>query len=174
MIVLTIGKSTIWPRLNICKSHRIFVARLDLSGYYRSVSNMECSPAKRILEKTEEVAAVRDTIPQVAKRPRIETLSMAIIFLIFLTIYLDDDDLALQTEQETHNATLSNKKKHRSTEKGKDGRKNFRRNRNEEDTNRVQDGTLVNEDCPKAPRLPKRQCGLLIGFCGSGYSGMQM
>lgn len=27
---------------------------------------------------------------------------------------------------------------------------------------------------PKTPRLPKRQCALLIGFCGSGYSGMQM
>ncbi|KXN92408.1 tRNA pseudouridine synthase 1 [Leucoagaricus sp. SymC.cos] len=27
---------------------------------------------------------------------------------------------------------------------------------------------------PKAPRLPKRQCALLIGFCGSGYSGMQI
>ena len=26
---------------------------------------------------------------------------------------------------------------------------------------------------PKAARLPKRQCALLIGFCGSGYSGMQ-
>ncbi|KAG5647483.1 hypothetical protein DXG03_009418 [Asterophora parasitica] len=29
-------------------------------------------------------------------------------------------------------------------------------------------------DQPKAPRLPKRQCALLIGFCGSGYSGMQI
>lgn len=27
---------------------------------------------------------------------------------------------------------------------------------------------------PKAPRYPKRQCALLLGFCGSGYSGMQM
>ncbi|KAF9454250.1 pseudouridine synthase [Macrolepiota fuliginosa MF-IS2] len=27
---------------------------------------------------------------------------------------------------------------------------------------------------PKMPRLPKRQCALLIGFCGSGYSGMQI
>ncbi len=26
----------------------------------------------------------------------------------------------------------------------------------------------------KAPRLPKRQCALLIGFCGDGYHGMQM
>jgi hypothetical protein len=24
------------------------------------------------------------------------------------------------------------------------------------------------------PRLPKRQCALLIGFCGTGYNGMQM
>lgn len=27
---------------------------------------------------------------------------------------------------------------------------------------------------PKAPKLPKRQCALMMGFCGSGYSGMQM
>jgi hypothetical protein len=27
---------------------------------------------------------------------------------------------------------------------------------------------------PKLPRLPKRQCALLVGFCGSGYNGMQM
>lgn len=27
---------------------------------------------------------------------------------------------------------------------------------------------------PKGPRLPKRQCALLIGFCGSAYNGMQM
>ncbi|KAF9054508.1 pseudouridine synthase [Panaeolus papilionaceus] len=27
---------------------------------------------------------------------------------------------------------------------------------------------------PKAPRYPKRQCALLMGFCGSGYSGMQI
>lgn len=25
----------------------------------------------------------------------------------------------------------------------------------------------------RGPRLPKRQCALLLGFCGSGYSGMQ-
>lgn len=32
----------------------------------------------------------------------------------------------------------------------------------------------VKEEGPKAIRLPKRQCALLIGFCGSGYSGMQI
>jgi hypothetical protein len=30
------------------------------------------------------------------------------------------------------------------------------------------------EQVQKAPRLPKRQCALLIGFCGMGCSGMQM
>jgi len=27
---------------------------------------------------------------------------------------------------------------------------------------------------PKEPRLPKRQCALMLGFCGSGYRGMQL
>ena len=30
------------------------------------------------------------------------------------------------------------------------------------------------EEGPKAVRYPKRMCTLLMGFCGSGYSGMQM
>jgi tRNA pseudouridine38-40 synthase len=30
------------------------------------------------------------------------------------------------------------------------------------------------EEVEKAPRLPKRQCALLLGFAGTGYSGMQM
>jgi tRNA pseudouridine38-40 synthase len=32
----------------------------------------------------------------------------------------------------------------------------------------------LEEDNVKAPRLPKRQCALLIGFCGTGCNGMQM
>lgn len=56
-------------------------------------------------------------------------------------------------------------------EEKKSGRRGRRGTRNDEATEgeprSVQDG-------PKAPRLPKRQCALLIGFCGSGYSGMQM
>ncbi|KZT10155.1 tRNA pseudouridine synthase [Laetiporus sulphureus 93-53] len=31
-----------------------------------------------------------------------------------------------------------------------------------------------NSEEPKAPRLPKRHCALLIGFCGSGFNGMQI
>lgn len=31
-----------------------------------------------------------------------------------------------------------------------------------------------NPDQPRAPRLPKRQCAVLIGFSGTNYAGMQM
>ena len=43
-----------------------------------------------------------------------------------------------------------------------------------------EDGTVNTEDNlaedgkEKEARLPKRRCALLIGFCGSGYRGMQM
>ena len=56
-----------------------------------------------------------------------------------------------------------------------------RRSRNEEDEERRRKGTLLlptttgeMEPPTKALRLPKRQCALLLGFCGSGYRGMQM
>jgi tRNA pseudouridine38-40 synthase len=56
---------------------------------------------------------------------------------------------------------------------GKTRRTSERRNRRG-----TRNEPTVGEDAgasvPKAPRLPKRQCALLIGFCGSGYSGMQM
>ncbi|KAH9919946.1 pseudouridine synthase [Amylocystis lapponica] len=57
-------------------------------------------------------------------------------------------------------------KSKRSKEKGGKG-KDYRRGTRAEPTSR--DSTA-----PKAPRLPKRQCALLIGFCGAGYSGMQI
>lgn len=37
------------------------------------------------------------------------------------------------------------------------------------------DGEVGREEKEKSePRLPKRQCALMLGFCGSGYSGMQL
>lgn len=38
---------------------------------------------------------------------------------------------------------------------------------------RTEDAERQNNDEPKAPRLPKRACALLIGFSGAGYNGMQ-
>jgi tRNA pseudouridine38-40 synthase len=35
-------------------------------------------------------------------------------------------------------------------------------------------GDAVGNSTPKVPRLPKRQCALLIGFCGTECNGMQM
>lgn len=78
--------------------------------------------------------------------------------------------------------TVSKKSKHDSRRnnrsgKGKDNKKGRRRGtRNEEDANEIE-GLGVSgsgEPVVKTPRLPKRQCALLIGFCGTGCNGMQM
>lgn len=58
-------------------------------------------------------------------------------------------------------------------ESKKDGRHRRRQLPNEEDANKVDEAT-GQEEGPKPPRYPKRQCALLVGFCGSGYSGMQI
>ncbi|KAG5635784.1 hypothetical protein H0H81_010127 [Sphagnurus paluster] len=65
--------------------------------------------------------------------------------------------------------------------KRKNARPNSGKSKKEEKRvgRRSRRGTRNDEDAeengqPKAPRLPKRQCALLIGFCGSGYSGMQI
>ncbi|EKM81690.1 hypothetical protein AGABI1DRAFT_118781 [Agaricus bisporus var. burnettii JB137-S8] len=64
--------------------------------------------------------------------------------------------------------------------KGKDTKKKGRRDRRATSYHKENkggestwEGTETPEG-PKLPRLPKRQCALLIGFCGSGYNGMQM
>lgn len=43
---------------------------------------------------------------------------------------------------------------------------------NANDNDAGDNGTSTSSE--KTPRLPKRQCALLIGYCGSGCSGMQM
>lgn len=61
--------------------------------------------------------------------------------------------------------------KRKEKEGKKSERRGYRGTRNDEVTE-GEPGSV--QGGPKAPRLPKRQCALLIGFCGSGYSGMQM
>ena len=38
---------------------------------------------------------------------------------------------------------------------------------------RTEDAERQCSEGPKAPRLPKKACALLIGFSGAGYNGMQ-
>ncbi|KAG6866591.1 hypothetical protein C0991_002079 [Blastosporella zonata] len=55
-----------------------------------------------------------------------------------------------------------------------DDKKAGRRRRGTRNEEAAAEGTAIASGEPKAPRLPKRQSALLIGFCGSGYSGMQI
>jgi hypothetical protein len=57
--------------------------------------------------------------------------------------------------------------------KGKEkGWKNI--GRNSRRGTRPEGGVEAAGDGDKTPRFPKRQCALLIGFCGTGCNGMQM
>ena len=73
----------------------------------------------------------------------------------------ENPDFGLDKESRTPEAT------HKS-QKGKQNEKNRGRRRGtrpqvEEHANR-----------PRTPRLPKKQCAILIGFLGTNYAGMQM
>ena len=72
-----------------------------------------------------------------------------------------------------HGRPRPKRERNQDKESKKDGRRRRRQMRNEEDANKVDEAT-GQEEGPKALRYPKRQCALLVGFCGSGYSGMQM
>jgi len=51
---------------------------------------------------------------------------------------------------------------------------NRERNARSRKASRLHMSRRTEEGTSKAPRLPKRQCALMIGFCGTGCNGMQM
>ncbi|OJT07586.1 tRNA pseudouridine synthase 1 [Trametes pubescens] len=61
-------------------------------------------------------------------------------------------------------------KKGKDREKEKDFLKTFRKGTRPDGEEAVK----AENGEPKAPRLPKRPCALLLGFCGDGYNGMQI
>ncbi|KAF9006061.1 pseudouridine synthase [Cyathus striatus] len=74
---------------------------------------------------------------------------------------------------ESSSTQLQGKGREKYTNAGKKNnrsRPGRRGTRNQEEEDKLRDDA----DRPRAPRYPKRQCALLIGFCGSGYSGMQI
>lgn len=64
-------------------------------------------------------------------------------------------------------------KKKRANVGPKDGRRDRRGTRGTRNVE-TEGSRAEGDDGEKTPRLPKRQCALLIGFCGTGCNGMQM
>ncbi|KAH6915914.1 pseudouridylate synthase [Coprinopsis sp. MPI-PUGE-AT-0042] len=58
--------------------------------------------------------------------------------------------------------------------KGKGRRERRSATKEEEEANREKKRLMAEQGIEPPPRLPKRQSALLIGFCGSGYKGMQI
>ncbi|KAF7307477.1 PseudoU-synth-1 domain-containing protein [Mycena indigotica] len=83
------------------------------------------------------------------------------------------DPKRAKTTQEPDNGEGKSRKGQKQA-KGQTSKKMGRRKREQFDEKEGGGAKRVDSDEPKAPRLPKRMCALLIGFCGSGYSGMQI
>ena len=134
------------------------------------------SKKPRLVE--EPMQAESSSFPQSleASRPRDNTIT-GVPLLVDMRMAVDGEE---NDQMKTEKVIPPSKKSSELESKGKKKkiRPPGRRSRNEEDEERRK-GTLVlptgeMEQSPKALRLPKRQCALLLGFCGSGYRGMQM
>ncbi|KAJ3573587.1 hypothetical protein NP233_g2338 [Leucocoprinus birnbaumii] len=79
------------------------------------------------------------------------------------------DDVTVVNETSTTKASPSKQGKEKKN-KGRRDRRAISLNKGERDNQEASERPTG----PKAPRRPKRQCALLIGFCGSGYNGMQI
>ena len=137
------------------------------------------SKKPRIVEETTPQAESSSVPPNLKDSPRKDvnnTITKDIgVPVVDMRLAVDGEEDMMQTEKVDRpsssefggNQSKGKKKKIRPPRVG-------RRSRNEEDEER---GTLLlptGEMEPKAMRLPKRLCALLLGFCGSGYRGMQM
>ena len=126
------------------------------------------SKKPRLVEEPNQ--AESSSLPQsLEASPRDNTITG--VPVVDMTMAVDDGKDKIQKENVDLPSELQSKGKKKKIRPPRVGR----RSRNEEDEERK--GTLVSptgEMEPKALRLPKRQCALLLGFCGSGYRGMQM
>ena len=78
--------------------------------------------------------------------------------------------MELDEQLDGQSSSQTQKRKGKEKEKKRAGRGRRPREEVERPPQLDADGNPI----PKALRYPKRQCALMLGFCGSGYSGMQM
>ncbi|KDR80648.1 hypothetical protein GALMADRAFT_241004 [Galerina marginata CBS 339.88] len=145
------------------------------------ISDLNSKTEKRGLETSAESFVA----PESTKRPRLvqdnqPPVASASISTVEQPATGDPEDGTTEMAVDTPAVLGSNEAQSSSPSKvKKDNRKKSRgrggrRTRNEEDASRDVQHTEDGEPIPKAIRYPKRQCALLLGFCGSGYSGMQI
>jgi tRNA pseudouridine38-40 synthase len=148
------GRLRCWHALNraFLTTTRLFQSSPRTPNFVMDKSELNPSPNKRTLD---------ELLGQSSKRPRLsggppnnnENVKRG-----------DESDAGLQE------SSGDQAQKGKSKEKKRSGRRRRARQEVEREPQLDEEGNEI----PKAPRYPKRQCALLLGFCGSGYSGMQM
>ena len=140
------------------------------------------SKKPRLMEETTQPQAESSSLPPSLEANPREDASNTItgVPVVGMRMAVDGEEDLMQTEKVNRPPSSSEHQQSKGKKKEKRIRppRVGRSSRNEEDEEkRKLEGTLVlpkGEMEPKALRLPKRQCALLLGFCGSGYRGMQM
>lgn len=125
--------------------------RIQYSSF--SMADSELNPSQ-----TEQ--ALNETLGQPSKRRR-----------------LDEPSTVDQGGDRENDGEVARNSSNRQIQKGKEKEKKRGRGRGRQTREEVGREIQLDEEgnvIPKALRYPKRQCALLLGFCGSGYSGMQM
>lgn len=93
-------------------------------------------------------------------------------------VELDDNKLGNSADKRNKEKNISRRRDAGGWAKSRKGKesdgKNAGRRRGPRNTEEWGSRARGEGDEPKVPRLPKRQCALLIGFCGTGCNGMQM
>lgn len=194
MYIRTSGYMIAWSRhlsfLRPVKTQRSLLPRFFSSAM---ASSPRLQPQKRILAEDSENLSKKPRLvedstlqaesspvpPSLEASPREDANNNPItgVPVVDMRIAVDAEEDLMQTEKVNQPSSLElgeNQSKGKKKKKIRPPRVG-RRSRNEEDEERK--GTLLSpmsEMEPKALRLPKRQCALLLGFCGSGYRGMQM
>ena len=144
------------------------------------------SKKPRLMEGTMPQAASSSLPPSLEASPREDATNTitgvpVVVDMRMAVDHGEGEDLMQQTEEKVNPSSSElegNQSKGKKKKKIRPPRVGRRSRNEEDDEERRRKGTLLlpttGEMEPKALRLPKRQCALLLGFCGSGYRGMQM
>ncbi|KAF8967630.1 pseudouridine synthase [Flammula alnicola] len=183
------------PRLSVYTTFRTFSRTLEMSEVSYTGLNVEKrqldepsedlppSDLKRPRLLEEEPVASTSSLTEPPKKPLDISLPKSTTTLEDNTLQIAGTEVDVDDEENTAQAVKEEKKqgsklrpdnRNQKGDKKKSRGRGGRQTRNEEDASRESQMSANGEPIPKAPRYPKRQCALLIGFCGSGYSGMQI
>jgi len=145
-------------RLRCWSLNRFWTTLVQVHSQYSVMANsgLNPSPTKRTLD---------ESLGQSSKKLRLDSEPPTDVDKVMKIGGGSESDGEILQKSSGVQTIQAQKGNHKKKKRGRRGREEVERAPQLDE-----EGNVI----PKAPRYPKRQCALLLGFCGSGYSGMQM